>query len=163
MELYERPANLFVAGFIGSPAMNLVRGRLVPDGMLRFRAAEGALDLPLPAPRAAALEAFVGRDVVLGVRPEAIYVAGGAYVPAGAAPLGARLEMVEPLGNETLLEARVDGQALVARVGPQPLPPVGAPIELAVDAARVHFFDPASERAIPRPEPAETGRPGAVP
>ncbi|HET9985325.1 MAG TPA: sn-glycerol-3-phosphate ABC transporter ATP-binding protein UgpC [Longimicrobiales bacterium] len=161
MELYERPANLFVAGFIGSPAMNLVRGRLVSDGGLRFRAAGDAVDLPIPGARAAALEPFAGRDVVLGVRPEAIYVAGGAYVPAGAARLGARLEMVEPLGNETLLEARVDGQALVARVEPQPLPAIGAPIDLAVDAARLHFFDPASERAIPRPQPVLPGHPAA--
>ncbi|MBX6363881.1 MAG: sn-glycerol-3-phosphate ABC transporter ATP-binding protein UgpC [Gemmatimonadetes bacterium] len=144
MELYDRPANLFVAGFIGSPAMNLVPGRLLADGGLRFHAAAGALDIPAPA----TLEPFAGRDVVLGVRPEAIHLAGASYAPAGAAPLTARLELVEPLGNEMLLQLRTDGVALVARIPSQPLPPVGEPLALAIDTARLHFFDPASERAL---------------
>jgi len=148
MELYDAPANLFVAGFIGSPAMNFVRATVEPGDVPRL-VAGGFLDFPLPPRAASALSAFVGNPVVLGIRPEAVHVRGGpvrAELPAAAQ---ARLELVEPLGNETLLALRAGAdQALVARVPPQPLPPTGATLELELDATRMHFFDPSSEKAI---------------
>ncbi len=149
MELYDHPANLFVAGFIGSPAMNFVRGTLTAGDAPHFHDG-GFLDFPLPPARASALVDFQGTEVVLGIRPEAVHVAGGPVRAQLPVPTTARLELIEPLGNETLLALRAEtsGQPLVARVPPQPLPPAGTSLALELDAARMHFFDPGSERAI---------------
>ena len=133
LELYDRPANEFVAAFIGSPAMNLVRGRF--EGS-EFRA-ESGLRLALegaPRPQHAG-------DVVLGIRPEALHVAGGPWVPEAIASLEARLDVVEPMGNEIYLYASAHGRELVARVAPQPLPRPDETVRLAVDLRRLHYFD----------------------
>ena len=147
MELYEHPANLFVAGFIGSPAMNFVPGTLARgDKGVRYRASASAfLDFEVPASAAGVLEASVGKEVVLGVRPEALQVSDDARTPPGTVAAAARLELVEPLGNETLLTLGAGGQALVARIQPRPLPPTGSTIQLALDTGRMHFFDAATQ------------------
>ncbi len=149
LELYDRPANLFVAGFIGSPAMNLIPGRIERDGAPRFTAAEGGLEVPLPAPLAQAARAAGADEVVLGIRPEAIALAAPGTPPRpGAARVKARLELVEPLGNETMIEATTPAASLVARLEPAPLPPPGSEIELELDGERAHLFDGESERRI---------------
>ncbi len=146
MELYDHPVNMFVAGFIGSPAMNFVPGR-VEAGRFRSRAG-GFLDFALPAKSMGLGDG--ARDVVLGVRPEVIHVRGGPIRPGEPVPATARLELLEPLGNETLLalRSRAGEQALVARVPPQALPPVGETLDLELDAGRLHFFDPESQAAL---------------
>ncbi|HEX5580871.1 MAG TPA: sn-glycerol-3-phosphate ABC transporter ATP-binding protein UgpC [Gemmatimonadaceae bacterium] len=137
-ELYDRPRNVFVATFIGSPAMNLLRGRLesVPDGA-RFVAAGGAPVLPLPA----ATRAPSG-EVIVGLRPEHLRPATRA--PAGAPTLDLVLDAVEPLGNEVLLHGRSGEHELTARIAPGVLPRVGEVVPLAVDVERAHLFDAAS-------------------
>src|SRR5688572_25085706 len=104
MELYNKPANVFVAGFIGSPAMNLLRGGIYPSG--EFASAAGLrIELGDGRPR------HTG-DLVLGVRPEDIHVVGGPYSPQDVAEIHARLDTVEPMGNETFLYATVNGEEL---------------------------------------------------
>jgi multiple sugar transport system ATP-binding protein len=143
MGLYDRPANLFVATFIGSPAMNLVPGRVVSDGAdgaVRFQADDAGLALPLPASAGAALRSAAGRAVVLGIRPEDITLASGATAPeAGVARV--RLDTVEPLGNEVLLYGRVGTHDVTARIAPQPLPQPGDEVALALDLGKAHLFD----------------------
>ena len=134
LELYEHPANRFVAGFVGSPAMNFVEGRVVADGDCVFRSADDALAIPL-------VRSARPGPVVLGIRPEAIHVADGPYTPPRTAAIDARLDVVEPMGSEIVLSARAQAHELVARVTPQPLPPPDAPIRLLLDVDRVHFFD----------------------
>jgi len=152
MELYDHPVNVFVAGFIGSPAMNLVTGTVERGDGLRFRSlAASFLDFPVPTRAAALLEPYQGRELVLGIRPEAIQVADGGRLAEDAVPATARLDLVEPLGNETLLSLTAgDGspQPLVARVPPRPLPPTGSSIALGIDTARMHFFDAATQAAL---------------
>jgi multiple sugar transport system ATP-binding protein len=80
-------------------------------------------------------------DVVLGIRPEALHVAGGPWVPEPHATFSARLDVVEPMGNEIYLYARAADHELVARVPPQSLPDPDETIGLAVDLGRLHFFD----------------------
>jgi multiple sugar transport system ATP-binding protein len=118
MALYERPANLFVAGFLGSPAMNFLRGDELP-GL-------GA-----------------GAEVMLGLRPEHLALGG-----AGEGRLEATLEAVEPLGNEVFLHLRRSERALVARVVPGAVPEPGAQVVLHFDPARVHRFDAKSEERL---------------
>ena len=132
MALYRRPANLFVAGFLGSPAMNLLRGRLqVADGLV-LELAQGGV---LPLQGVQVPSAWPGREVVLGVRPEDL-------LPVPVAGLQARVEVVEAVGSEAFLHLDAAGQPLVARLPPQGLPAPGDPIRLQPDPARLHFFDP---------------------
>ncbi|MHB1272419.1 MAG: ABC transporter ATP-binding protein [Rhodanobacter sp.] len=135
MNLYDRPANLFVAGFIGSPAMNLLHGTLRIEHGWKFATAHGDIELGEP-PQAAAWRAWCGRDVVLGIRPEDLQPQD-----AGPAALSARLEVPEPVGNEIFLNLRFGGQALVARVSPRALPEPGGTVALGLALARLHLFD----------------------
>ncbi|HEX7049220.1 MAG TPA: sn-glycerol-3-phosphate ABC transporter ATP-binding protein UgpC [Longimicrobiales bacterium] len=150
LALYERPANLFVAGFIGSPAMNLVPGRIVADGGLRFRAQGDAFALSLPPPWDR-LADRAGAEVVLGIRPEDIHVAGTRYITGPAGRIQAAVEVVEPMGNEIFLHVRALEHRLTARVPPQPVPGPGAPVELAFDLGKLHFFDARTERSLAAP------------
>ena len=136
LAVYDRPANLFVAGFIGSPAMNLVPGRLAGG---RFVARDEAFTLALPA------RAGRDADVVLGMRPEHVRVARQASEP-GAVTM--RLDTIEPMGSETFLTARVGTIDITARIEPQSLPRPGEPIALAFDADKAHLFDAASGLAL---------------
>jgi len=132
--LYDRPGNAFVAGFIGSPAMNL---KTVPvaDGAARL----GPLAVPLPA-AAAAAAGGLGR-VTLGVRPEAFSVAGD-----GAAGLPLRVDLAEELGADAYVygTAALDGgeEQMVVRVDGRHVPHLGETMHLAVDPNAVHVFHP---------------------
>ena len=136
MALYRRPANLFVATFLGSPAMNVLRGTLVDHAGMALRLDDG-LHLPLDA--AAVPAALAGRGVIVGVRPEHLQPA------VGGSGFDAVLEMVEPVGSETYANLRLGPHALVARLAPDtPLPAPGHPLRLALAPGQVHLFDAAS-------------------
>ncbi len=134
MALYERPANLFVAGFLGSPAMNVLRGRLSEGPCLqmengRVLALDGAPVLP----------EWLGRDVAVGVRPEHLQPAG-----EEVAMFTTTVEGIEPVGNEIFVNVLLDGLPLVLRVAPRPLPPPGGELPLRLCAGKLHFFDAAT-------------------
>jgi sn-glycerol 3-phosphate transport system ATP-binding protein len=122
LDLYERPATVFVAGFIGSPAMNLLPGRLDPRGVW----VAGAL---LPPGRGED-----GRQVIVGLRPEHLEVS-----PHG--PLAVRVELLERLGADTILHGSIDSSRLTARVAGSFAPDLGSTVTLAIDPERVHLFD----------------------
>lgn len=135
LDLYDHPANQFVAGFIGSPAMNFIPGRLSPNGT--FTADSTALAVAVG-------EAQAGDGpATLGVRPEDLYVQGTA--PASktvSAPVPMVIENVEPMGNEIVLYARpAGGPLIVARMEPQPLPEPGSSVEVVLDVQKLHLFD----------------------
>lgn len=142
--LYERPATLFVAGFIGSPAMNLIEGRITRDHGLVFQAPDRAFSLSVPDVAAGGLAAFVDRQVLAGIRPEDLALPESAALPAATARVPMKLTAVEPLGSETLLYGTTAGQEFTARIAPRSIPAEGAALELVVDTSRLHFFDPAS-------------------
>jgi multiple sugar transport system ATP-binding protein len=147
--VYERPANLFVAGFMGSPAMNFLPARVAREGNgLVARLDEGRIALPLP--ERDGLARWVDRAVVLGIRPEHLAEEGRRrHDPRPAqGVLEARVEVVEPTGAETLVVIRIGTVAVVARVEPDDARPVGSPMRFAVDMGKVCLFDPASERLI---------------
>ena len=131
LELYQRPANRFVAQFIGSPAMNLIPGRV--DG-LAFVADGFRCALMRPAPGA----------VEAGIRPHALVV----LPPEAAGACGtAEVELIEPLGPETFVHVRIAGRAVVARADADRSPRAGDRVGLAVEPADVHLFD-ADGRAL---------------
>ena len=132
-EVYHQPATLFVAGFIGSPPMNLLPGTVSADGSAL--SADGlAVQLPVPVP------ALAGRQVVLGLRPEQLQLGGDA--------LQVDVEMVESLGADHLIHARAGRCDLVVRVGDAPMPAAGARIGLGFATGAVHWFDPVSAQRI---------------
>jgi multiple sugar transport system ATP-binding protein len=137
LELYSRPANKFVAGFIGSPAMNFVDVSISGDG--RWAETQG-LRVQVPE----RLHAHGGKRVTLGVRPEALRVVNG----ADASSFATEVDVVEPLGNEILLNFRAGGVPMVARVDPGVRVKAHESIRFAPDPERLHFFDPQSEAAL---------------
>src|SRR5271170_7328625 len=125
LDLYERPATVFVAGFIGSPAMNLVAGRLDPHGV-----AIGDLVLALDAPAAEP-----GRPVTVGLRPEDLELAGDGPIPL-------KTELLERLGADTIVHGRLgDGTALIARAPGALALRLGETIRLAIAPGHIHLFD----------------------
>lgn len=142
LNLYNKPVNQFVAGFIGSPAMNFVEGRIDGGAAPQFVARDAAFTMPVPGPAQP-------RDVVLGIRPEDIYVEGSRFVDHPTHTLDAVVDVLEPMGNEIFVYAHAGPHALVARVAPQELPDVGAPIKLALDRTKLHFFDKETGETLP--------------
>jgi multiple sugar transport system ATP-binding protein len=155
--LYDRPANLFVAGFIGSPAMNLVPTRLSDDAHgLSVEVCGTPIRLtPSLVGRRPKLRDHVGRDVVVGIRPESfedaalVPSANGSCVDVDCAlaePMGAELIAHFPLGSQS---SELGAQAtLTARLSPQSSARAGRRLRLALDVERLHFFDAETERAI---------------
>ena len=138
MGLYQRPANLFVAGFLGSPAMNLLRGMLHAGDGLALATAGGTMPLGAP-PQMDALDGWRDREVILGLRPEDLHPLA-ADDPSAA--LEARLEVLEPVGNEVILHLRHGDLPLVARTPPGIACAPGETMRLGIASQRLHFFDP---------------------
>jgi multiple sugar transport system ATP-binding protein len=140
MRLYDAPANLFVAGFLGSPAMNFFRGRLRADPEWRLEMDHTHLPLGGAAIAPTWLDACRDRAIILGLRPEHLQLAGE-DTPASFVQFDATLEVIEPVGNEIFLNLRFGDVALVARVAPQTLPESGARTRMQFDPSRLHVFD----------------------
>jgi multiple sugar transport system ATP-binding protein len=145
LQLYGSPANRFVASFIGSPAMNFAEVTVTNSGEGLWAEAAG-LRIRIPPSKADALRRHAGQKVVLGVRPEALRLANGADGADYA--FDSTIEVVEPLGNEILLDVRAGSHPLVARVDPATRVKVHDNVRLALDPERVHFFDAKTEAAI---------------
>jgi multiple sugar transport system ATP-binding protein len=162
--IYERPANVFVAGFIGSPAMNLVHSRIEADnGSLYATFGEHRLELPDRPLRWPGLGRYVGRDLVLGVRPEGLADAQRATADPRTT-IEVDVALAEPLGAETILhfdakaqtaraeaalETDDDDEAnLTARLDGQSTIEAGERVPLTVDVERLYFFDRESGAAI---------------
>ncbi len=141
MALYERPANLFVATFLGSPAMNTISGRLQAAEGLMLDAGNGELlklgELDVPA-------AWLGRDLHLGVRPEHLFEAD---TPA-ASSFEATVEMVEPVGNEVFVTLRRGALSLVARMPPDRLPALGDTLSIGLRPDKLLLFDARSTERL---------------
>ncbi len=137
-ELYDNPVNVFVAAFIGSPAMNFIRGR-VEDGSIRFEAA--SIDVP-PSARSLA----GGAEVIVGFRPE--HLALRDRDGATMARLPARVDVVEYLGDEELVHLQVGENEIVALLPTDERLQPGQEIELGIPIQRLHLFDPESERSL---------------
>ncbi|MDW8469218.1 MAG: sn-glycerol-3-phosphate import ATP-binding protein UgpC [Burkholderiales bacterium] len=132
-EVYARPASTFVAGFIGSPPMNLLAATVSADG------ASAQLDgarLRLPQPAAA----FAGRRLVLGVRPEHLRLGGEAFEMD--------VEMVEQLGADQLVHGRLGAHEIVLRTGPGLRPAPGTRVPVGFEAAQLHWFDSETTRRL---------------
>ncbi|HEX4765041.1 MAG TPA: sn-glycerol-3-phosphate ABC transporter ATP-binding protein UgpC [Lichenihabitans sp.] len=148
--IYDRPANMFVAGFMGSPAMNFIPAEMMDvDGRpaLAVRTARGGT--AMLALRNGAGAPARGREVILGVRPEHLSRVDPAQPPrAGLATLEAPVEVVEPTGAETMAILRVGDLEIVGRFAPDLAPRMGETVTLGVDMTRACLFDPETQRLI---------------
>jgi multiple sugar transport system ATP-binding protein len=145
LELYNTPANRFVAGFIGSPAMNFADVTLATSDGKVWAEAPG-LRIGLPEPVAHRVNGRNGGKATVGIRPEDIHIAG----PADPADLcfDVEVEVVEQLGSEILLDTRVGNSTFVASVDPTLRTRVHDHLKLAINPARLHLFDAQTEAAI---------------
>ena len=145
LELYGKPANKFVAGFIGSPAMNFVDVTInaAADGV--WAEAPG-VRLRIPPARAERMRAYAGQRMTLGVRPEDLHIAAGGDSPDTI--IDAVVDVVEPLGSEILLDVKVGPSMMVARVDPTVRVKVHEGMRFAVEPERQHYFDAKTEAAI---------------
>jgi multiple sugar transport system ATP-binding protein len=144
LELYDHPQNLFVAKFLGSPQMNLLKVAVSGDGS----SLEGpGFRIPPPEPFVAALRAYAGRAVVMGVRPEHV----GEQVERGSprtAAIRGPVEIIETVGHEVIVHARIGDDLVIAKLRSHRVPKFGETVELAIDCDAVHLFDKDSERRL---------------
>jgi multiple sugar transport system ATP-binding protein len=145
MELYNEPSNRFVAGFIGSPAMNFANVRVEAENGGLWAISEG-IRLKVPAAIGQRLGAYAGREVTFGIRPEDLRIANDG--DPSDLNVDAVVEVVERLGSEILLDIAVGQETMVASVEPTVGAKVHEQLRLAVNPNRLHFFDLESEAAI---------------
>ena len=145
--LYDKPDNLFVAGFIGSPAMNFFKTRLVRgDGKLFVDG--GAFKLEVPAAHMDAYSRFIDHPVIMGIRPEDIH--DPHYLPPEIIPqpVDGKVEVTELMGNEIQLYVTAGEHSFVARVDPRTKTRMGDNIQVVFNMGNMHLFDPDTEQAI---------------
>ena len=145
MELYNQPANRFVAGFIGSPAMNFVPVRVAAENGSLWAESED-LRIRVPPEIAPRLERYSGTEATLGVRPEDLRIAR--HGDDGDLSFDVTIEVVERLGSEILLDATAGSTSMVASVEPTVSAGVHEKLRFAINPERVHFFDNETEAAI---------------
>ena len=146
-ELYDRPHNVFVAGFIGSPAMNffqaIVKG---PRGKMHLDI--GSFRVPVSVSRVNDLLPYLGKEVIFGIRPENICDPDCQPSTNEAAPVTAMVDVTEVMGSEVFLHLVADGKLFMARVDPRTTARPGQEIRVEFDMARMHAFDATTEQAI---------------
>ena len=149
--VYDRPANMFVAGFIGSPPMNFLPAQISASGpaVLVLEESQGQRTR-LPLPDDVAQSAGDGRRVLLGIRPENLtrYDHRWADEKPCLGTIKAPVEIVEPTGAETMAVVRIGSREVIARYEPDAAPAIGETVTLAVDMAKACLFDPATEMLI---------------
>lgn len=146
-EIYSKPANLFVAGFIGNPPMNFLNVRVAGSGA-DFRLEGDAFRLPLPQDMKEALAAHIGKDLIMGIRPEDVRTQNHSQAEAPAWYIQAKLESEELVGNETILHFRVGDKTVFGRTSSRAVAGLTEEVALTFDADRLHLFDVESGLAI---------------
>ena len=142
LEVYERPQNLFVANFIGTPPMNFVRAT-VTDGKL----AAASFALPAPAAAREALKGRLGKTVVVGIRPENV-IEPGRRTSGATAPLDLTVELVETLGDEVVIHGSQGDDEIAFKMDPHHPPQFGDKVKALVEVDRLHLFDADTEKRI---------------
>ncbi len=147
IHLYNSPTNKFVAGFIGSPSMNFLSGKIESKGStLYFKA--GNMTLILPESFNEKLALYAGKEIALGIRPEDIYDKVFIAQPKEGTTFRAIVEVIEPMGNEIFLYLKINDNSIIARVSPQTNVKINQEMELVINISSVHIFDLETEKII---------------
>ncbi|MFA9557247.1 ABC transporter ATP-binding protein [Evansella sp. AB-rgal1] len=142
-DIYDNPDNVFVGGFIGSPSMNFITGKLV-DGFFVFDG-EANKKVKVPQGKLKLIEKFNNKELILGIRPEDIHDEPVFVESADDAAFEAFIDVAELMGAETFLYSKVGGQDFIARVDSRTDVASGETLKMALDMNKVHFFDPETE------------------
>ncbi|MBA9025296.1 MULTISPECIES: ABC transporter ATP-binding protein [Bacillaceae] len=144
-DVYEKPENVFVGGFIGSPAMNFLNGKL-ENGIVKI----GDQSIAIPEGKMKLLrdQGYVGKDIILGIRPEDFHDEPLFIESSPATKINAHIEVSELMGAEFMLYSSLGGQDFVARVDARTIVQAGDNLEMALDMNKAHFFDVETEQRI---------------
>jgi multiple sugar transport system ATP-binding protein len=153
LELYNKPENMFVAGFIGSPPMNFFKGRLQKGagGLLEFIETNdkaAPVRVTLDAALSAKGAGHVGKDIVFGIRPEDVQDTAGLAAPAAAHTIEVKVEVSEPMGAETYLYLSTGVTSFIARVRPTDRFDVGQSVKVTFKMEAAHLFDATTEQVL---------------
>jgi multiple sugar transport system ATP-binding protein len=146
LNLYNHPANKFVAGFIGSPAMNFLTCRVIQNGGLMLD--EGGIQFPVPESISDRLKNLIDGDVIFGIRPESIWTSDNADRVELKATVQAKVDVVEPMGSEIYVYLNTGQNNLIARLEARDLPKPGTTVDLVFDLSAVHFFDVTTQEVL---------------
>ncbi|MBE7027420.1 MAG: sn-glycerol-3-phosphate ABC transporter ATP-binding protein UgpC [Ruminococcaceae bacterium] len=148
--LYDKPVNKFVAGFIGSPPMNFIDAEVVKGGTYGYsvKVGDDLLELPEEHAKKFNAEEYVGKKVVMGIRPEDIHDYENDIDVTPNCVLNVGVEIAELMGAETHLHVKVDGTIFIARVSPKNTAKQGDKVALYVNGNKIHLFDKETELAI---------------
>ncbi len=146
LNLYHNPKNKFVAGFIGSPAMNFIEGRIVRNGGLYFTS--GQLKLRVANHHQQAVSNYLDRTILLGIRPENIHEYATLQNTELYSEACCKVEVVEPMGNEIFLYLNTGQETIIARVNARSIPPVNADFRVGFEMGKAHFIDLQTEETI---------------
>ncbi|SHR40936.1 carbohydrate ABC transporter ATP-binding protein, CUT1 family [Mycobacteroides abscessus subsp. abscessus] len=144
-EVYEKPENVFVGGFIGSPAMNFLTGK-IEEG--KFVAGKTAIAIPEGKMKVLREQGYVGKEIILGIRPEDIHDEPVFIEASQGTKIHVKIDVSELTGAETMLYSSIEGQDFVARVDSRSDIKPGQSIDLAFDLNKAHFFDVSTESRI---------------
>ena len=148
LNLYNNPENKFVAGFIGSPSMNFVEGMITQSGGLQFESTNKALVMSPDDLQSSKLKNHINKKIWLGIRPEDIHDHSDLSLQSNYHEFDAKLEVVEPMGNEAFLYFNLDGNQFVARVPARDVPKAQSNRKLKLNKNKFHFFDSETEKSI---------------
>lgn len=147
ISLYDKPVNKFVAGFIGTPPMNFVKGTIIKkEGSLYFN--EGKFLVRVVDAMFKGLEAYVGKELIFGIRPEDIYDKLFVSEAPSENTIKATCEIIEPMGSEAYLYLNTGKNQLIAKVGGHDKPAINSDMDLVFDMSKVHFFDKETDKTI---------------
>ncbi|MDN5341487.1 sn-glycerol-3-phosphate ABC transporter ATP-binding protein UgpC [Oceanotoga sp. DSM 15011] len=146
-DVYHRPENIFVAGFIGTPAMNFLNLKVKKDN--GFFLNSDSVNIKVPEKFEKYFENYDGKEIVFGIRPEDIYDKNFVDPTSNASSeIKSKVEVVEPLGSETLLHVNIDGQSITAKVNPKTEAVAEQEFDLVFDLNAIHAFDKETEKAL---------------
>ncbi len=148
MKLYSNPVNKFVAGFIGSPAMNFIKGNIISNNGVKFISDEKSLNLPVPLILSDKLKTYINKTVYVGIRPESISDSPESFNTNEISKVDVKIDVVEPMGNEVFLYFQIDKEQFICRKTTHDLPIIGEMKSLYFNLSSLHFFDVQTERAI---------------
>jgi multiple sugar transport system ATP-binding protein len=143
--VYDHPVNMFVAGFIGSPGMNFFDAVITDD--LKIKNEKFTLDTADIVRKMIKENNLVGREIIIGIRPEDLDDSKFVNIPKDGKTITALVEVTEPMGSEIYVYIDIRGVLITARVNPRSQARVGEPIELQVDIEKIHLFDKQTELA----------------
>lgn len=147
LDLYNHPVNLFVAGFIGSPAINQLEG-VIKENNSKLYFDDNELNIELPDEQAKKLKNHIGKRVVLAIRPEDLYDSNFDDLADIPRQINVTCDSVEPMGNEFVVYLSTKNSNLTARFDPKKMPEIDSKLRITIDLKKTHMFDKESELAI---------------